>query len=63
MMNNEEIQIIEDFDHLLKILKELSEEETVEKEEYEVEKAESPYLGLDLAPIIDDSLATLNLIE
>ena len=30
---------------------------------YEVENAESPYLGLDLAPVIDESLATIDLSE
>ena len=37
--------------------------EAVSNIKHELDKAESPYLGLDLAPIIDESLATIDLVK
>lgn len=37
--------------------------EAVSNIKYEVDKAESPYLGKDLAPIIDESLAIVDVSE
>ena len=37
--------------------------EVVSNIKHELDKADLPYLGLDLAPIIDESLATIDLVK
>ena len=65
-MEEESKRIALEHEEYLAILTDKYEQEmkgAVSNIRYELDKAESPYLGLDLAPIIDESLATIDLVK
>ena len=65
-MNKESDKFATEYNEISEILADRYEQEmreVVSNIKYELDKVELPYLGLDLAPIIDESLATVDLIK
>lgn len=65
-MNKESDKFATEYNEISEILADRYEQEmreAVSNIKYELDKAELPYLRLDLAPIIDESLATVDLIK